>query len=90
MKDGYPLETTCCAISKSIDDEPTVAWWVPYALKKEKRILSKLKSKYWERTNKYGIQIPKSVEEAYDIDASNGNRLWSNAIRDEMTNSKKQ
>ena len=84
MKDGYPLETAHYATSKSIDDEPAFEWWVPYAIKKEKRMLSKLKSKYWERTHKYGIQIPKSVEEAYAIDVSNGDRLWSNAIRDEM------
>ena len=84
MKDGFPLETSHYAVSKSIQDEPAFAWWVPYALKKEKRILSKLKSKYWERTHKYGIQIPKTVEEAYAIDALNGNKLWTNAIREEM------
>ena len=84
MKDGFPLETAHYAINKSIEDEPAFAWWVPYAIKKEKRILSKLRSKYWERTHKYGIMIPKTAEEAYAIDASNGDRLWSNAIKEEM------
>ena len=69
MKDDFPLETAHYAITKSIEDESAFAWWVPYAVKKQKQMISKLKGKYWERTHKYGIQIPKTVEEASAIDA---------------------
>ena len=67
-----------------IHEEPAFAWWVPHVEKKKKIIISKLKSKYWQRTHKYGIQIPKSVEEAYELDRQNDNTLWTNGIIEEM------
>ena len=35
-----------------------------------------LKSKYWFQTHKFGIKIPKSVQEAKVFDEENGNTLW--------------
>jgi hypothetical protein len=62
------------------------AWWVPHALKKRDKILSKVKTKYWLRTHKYGIGLPKSVEHAKQLDLKNGNTLWWDAIMQEMKN----
>ena len=45
-----------------------------------------MKTKYWQRTHKFGIRIPKSVKEALAIDKENGNTLWWDAICKEMTN----
>ena len=50
------------------------------------RILAKVKSKYWLRSHKFGIRIPKSVEEAKKIDNQNRNTLWWDAICKEMRN----
>ena len=50
------------------------------------RILKKVKSKYWTRTNKYGLGIPKSINEEIEIDKENGNTLWMDAIKMEMKN----
>ena len=47
-------------------------------------MISKLKSKYWQRTHKYGIKIPESVKEAYDFDEDNRNKLWTDGIKEEM------
>ena len=69
-----------------IAEEPAFAWWVPHTLKKRERILAKVKSKYWVRTHKFGIRIPKSVEEAKRLDRENGNTLWWDAIVQEMKN----
>ena len=55
-----------------------------YTLKKRTAILSKLKSKYWQRTHKYGIRVPKTVEEALEIDEENRNSFWKEAIEAEM------
>ena len=60
-------------------------------VKKKNRIIAKIKSKYWEKTHKYGIQIPKSVKEALEIDAENeaaGIEVpkWWDAIMKEMKN----
>ena len=55
------------------------------------RIIAKIKSKYWEKTHKYGIRIPKSVKEAWEIDAENeaaGIEVpkWWDAVMKEMKN----
>ena len=86
FKASYPVELAEYALTQQIDDEPAFAWWVLYTLKKRERIISKLKSKYWQTTHKYGIRIPKNVEEAYEIDKENGNTLWTDSIAQEMKN----
>ena len=89
MKDihaEYPVQLAEYALSKGIDDQPAFAWWIPYVMKKRNRIISRTKSKYWTRTHKFGICIPKSVQEAKEIDAANRNTLWWNAICTEMRN----
>lgn len=86
LKECYPVELAEYAIATGISNEPAFAWWVPYVMKKRQRIISKLKSKYWERSHKYGIRIPKSVREAIKVDLENGDTLWQDAIRKEMDN----
>ena len=80
------MRTAEYAIAAKIAMEPAFAWWVPYTLKKRNRIISKVKSKYWLRTHKFGIQIPKSVEEAKCLDQENGDSQWWEAICNEMRN----
>ena len=84
IKDSYPVELAEYAINNKIDDEPAFAWWVPYTIKKRISIIAKIKSKYWQRTHKYGIRIPKSVNEALQIDKEEGNNLWRDSIAEEM------
>jgi hypothetical protein len=86
MKHSYPVQVADYAIANQIDDQPTFAWWVPHVLKKRTRILSKIKSKYWERTHKFGIKIPKTVAQAQAIDKENGDTLWWDSIVMEMKN----
>jgi hypothetical protein len=86
MKEAYPVQVAEYAVSARIADEPAFAWWVPFTLKKRNRIIAKVKSKYWVKTHKFGIKIPKTVEEARAIDAENGNTLWWDAICKEMRN----
>ena len=84
----FPTETAMYAVEKGIDKEPAFAWWVSHTLRRKDRSIKKVKSKYWERTHKYGIQIPKTVEEALRIDKENGDHLWGDAIKMEMTNNR--
>ena len=84
MKNGFPVQTAKYAVAKGINEQPAFAWWVPYVLRKSKRIMSKIKSKYWQRTHKYGFKVPKNVTDAYAIDKENGNTLWNEAIKEEM------
>ena len=84
VKESYPVQLAEYAHSHRIAKEPAFAWWTPHVLKKRNRIIAKVKSKYWLKTHKYGIRIPKSVKEAQQIDKENGNSLWWEAICKEM------
>ena len=89
MYDTFHLQTVLVAeyaIAKQIDEEPTFAWWVGNVIRRHNRILSKIKSRYWQRTHKFGIRIPKSMEQAISIDKQNGNSLWWDAICTEIKN----
>lgn len=86
MKESYPVELAHYALNRNIHKEPAPDWWVPYVIRKEKRIIQKVKSKYWARTHKHGIRIPKNICEAIEIDRENGNTSWMDAIKLEMAN----
>jgi hypothetical protein len=87
LKESHPLETAEYAVTIGIDHEPAFNWWVPYVLKKRNRIISlvrKRTTRYLKRTHKFGIEVPKTVKEAYKLDRTNGNTFWADAIAKEM------
>ena len=84
LKASNPVELAEYAIANKIAEEPAFAWWVPDVLRKRNRIISKVKSKYWKTTHKFGIEIPKDVERALEIDKETGTTFWRNAIDKEM------
>jgi hypothetical protein len=86
IKESYPAQLAEYAVQRNIHSKPAFAWWVPHVLKKRNHIIAKVKSKYWTRTHKFGIRIPKNVTEAKKLDTLNGNTLWWDAICKEMTN----
>ena len=63
----YPLEVAEYAIANKIQEEPAFAWWVPFTIKKRERFISKLKSKYWQRTHKYGIESSEKCSTCFRI-----------------------
>ncbi len=70
-------------MTKGIDHKPAFNWWVPHVLKKCDRIISlvcKRTTRYFKRTHKFGIEVPKTVKEALALDRKNGNTLWEDAI----------
>jgi hypothetical protein len=71
LKESYLVLVAEYAVRNRIDKEPAFIWWVPHVLKKRDRIVAKVKSKYWQKTHKYG-----SVAEAKRLDEKNGNTLW--------------
>jgi Reverse transcriptase (RNA-dependent DNA polymerase) len=86
LKESYPVQVAEYSVEAKISEEPAFAWWVPHTLRKRNRIIAKLKSKYWVRTHKFGIKIPKTVAEARAFDLENGDTLWWDAICKEMKN----
>jgi hypothetical protein len=84
--EAYPIQVAEYAIANHIDDEPEFAWWVHQVIRRKDCILSRVKSKYWQRTHKFGLRIPKTVEQELALDKHNGNTLWRDAICIEMKN----
>jgi len=89
LKNSYPVELAEYAVAQDIAHEPAFAWWIPYTLKKRERIIAKIKTRYQKTTHKFGIQLPKSVKEAYRLDdddrkAGGPGDRWAKAIEKEM------
>ena len=87
LKESHPIETAEYAVAQGLEQEPAFNWWVPHVLKKRERIISlvrKREARYLKRNEKFGIAVPKTVKEAYELDAQNGNTLWADAISNEM------
>jgi hypothetical protein len=86
LKESNPVELAEYAVASRIEEEPAFKWWVRHTLRKRDRIIKKVKSRYWKRTHKYGIELPHSVKEALAIDRCTGTTFWRDAIDKEMTN----
>ena len=86
FKEAYPIEVAEYAVNNKIASEAAFCWWVPHVLKKRDRIIKKVKTRYFKRTHKFGIELPKSVPEALEIDKKTGTDFWRRAIEKEMKN----
>ena len=86
LKDSHPVETAEFAVARGIDHEPAFSWWVPHTLRRRNAILGALKTRLRRTTHKYGIEIPRSIEHAHEIDRVNKNTFWRDAIAKEMYN----
>ena len=86
MKESYPVDVAEFAVARGIDQEPAFAWWVPYTLRRRDIIISAVTGGVRQTTHKYGVEVPRSIKESFDIDAKNGNTLWKDALEKEMKN----
>ena len=86
VKASYPVQLAEYAQNYRISTASAVAWWTFDVIKKRNRIISKIKSKYWVKTHKFGIRISKNAKEGQNLDTLNGNTLWWDAICKEMKN----
>jgi hypothetical protein len=85
LKESHPIEVAEYAKFIGIDHEPAYNWWVPHVLKKRDRIILLVKKRsprFLKQT--HGIEVPKTVKEALELDKKNGNTLWADAIAKEM------
>ena len=86
MKESNPIEVSEFIVARSIDDQAAFCWWVPYVLRKRDSIISAVNARVKRVTHKYGVEIPRTVKEAYLLDESNVNSIWRNSINKEMGN----
>ena len=89
LKESFPVEVAEYVNSKGITEEPAFAWWVPFTLRKRDRVIAAVKSRARKKkTHKFGIRVPRSVREAYELDTVNGNTFWRSAVAKEMKNNR--
>jgi hypothetical protein len=87
MKESFPVQVAEFAISQGIQDEAAFTWWVKDVLKRKNRIIKAMKqARTIRKTHKYGIQVPRSVKEAYELDQETGTDYWHQSILKEMKN----
>ncbi|KAL7475039.1 hypothetical protein ACHAW6_000975 [Cyclotella cf. meneghiniana] len=89
LKESHHLQVAEFALAAGIPDNSDFNWWVQWVLKKRDQIVSLVKcqiTRYHKSTHKFEIELPKSVDEAYAIDAATGTSFWHDAIVKEMNN----
>ena len=84
IKESYPAQVTESLVTNKIADKPAFNWWVRHVLRKRDRIIIKVKASYLRKTHKYGIQVPRSVTEAIQLDRANNNTLLMDATEMEV------
>ncbi len=87
LKESHPLETAEYAVTMGINHAPAFNWWVPHVLRKRDQIISAVAKRsacFLKRTHKFGIEIPRTVKEALELDCYNDNTHWADAIAKEM------
>ena len=62
------METVEFADANNLFEGLAFKWWTKRVLKNKDGIISRVKSRYWRTSHKFGIALPHSVEEAYTID----------------------
>lgn len=61
LKESNPVQAAEYAVNNKLVHEPAFQWWVPYTIRKRDRIISKLRTRYLRKEQKFGITLPKSV-----------------------------
>ncbi len=87
LKESHPIETAKYAKILGIDHEPAFNWWVPHVLRKRDHIIPLVRKRnpcYLKWTHKFGIESPKTANEALEFDKKNGNTFRADAIAKEM------
>ena len=80
IKASNHVELDEYSVANNIEYEPEFKWWVKHVIRKRYQTISKVKSKYRRATHKFGIQVPKTVYEAYTIHHQTGTTFWTKSI----------
>jgi hypothetical protein len=86
LKESNPVEVAEYAATKSLLNRPAFIWWAPHVLQKRIKIIAAVTKRYHKRTQKFGIEVPKSWDDCVKLDKENDNTMWQDAGRKEMKN----
>ena len=72
FKESHTVKVAEFSKTRGINIYPYFAWWVPYTLQKQDVILSSVKHSIRKTNHKYGIEIPYTINQDYQLDHENG------------------
>jgi hypothetical protein len=84
LKESHPVEVAEYSVYMKLVSEPAFAWWVPFTIKKRNQLIKAVKKCYFRENQKYGIELPKTVKRALEIDRETETTFWKDAIQKEM------
>ena len=84
LKDTNPIELAEYGQVNALLEEPSFRWWAPHMLRQRRRTLKAMKTRYHRTAQKFGIELPKTVKRALQIDVETGTTFWKDAINKEM------
>ena len=83
-----PYSCLIYAVKKKLTQEPEWEWTQDYIDKPDlfqKIVMVYKTNKSFGSKYKFGIQAPRSVKHALQLDIQNGNNIWEEAINKELT-----
>jgi hypothetical protein len=84
LKESNPVKVAEYVNANGLTNKPAFAWWVPFTLKQRDQIIKATKKRYLCQFSKFGLELPKMVQRALEIDNKTGTTLWRDAINKEM------
>ena len=84
IKEDLPYEAVQCAADHDLLREKTFAKWSPYVLRKVNRWIRATRRRKKNNHYKFGVEIPRNVAHALELDRKNGNNLWRDTISAEI------
>src|SRR5210317_1019335 len=90
MKKDDPVTLAKYADEKGLIKEGSKWWWARKYVKRDVRFSRMMRNVNQAKARKgpkyqFGVQVPRNVKEAYQLDEANGNTLWTSAIQKEIT-----
>jgi hypothetical protein len=86
MKESNAVEVAKYALSNQISHEPAFDRWFHDVIRRKKRLIKLPQTRLFRPQYKYGIYVPRNIEEVNKFDLENGNKFWEIVIAKEMKN----
>jgi hypothetical protein len=77
LKESNPVQVADYVVAHKLTSEPAFSRWVPYVLRKHDRIIKQAKTRYMRTDQKFGLELPKTVKRALEIDAETGTTIFN-------------
>ena len=84
LKDSNPYEVAKYAKDNNLLNEKAFSYWARHILRKRSASIRAARRRKLNNKYKYGVEVPKDVKHALELDRKNGNTFWRDAIAKEM------